>query len=124
MLNLTFVGHKSPHLTQALNQDPLGHRGAIVYQSDPYNRTITTFVKKLSDPKSPRAAALFNRGQASATVALTRAQMGFEAGSCDCVDLRDVDEHKDVATGVKAARTLMSVELLPHQVKVLRATCC
>ena len=107
----------------ALNQDPLGHRAEIVYQPDSYYRTITTFVKQLASPSSPRAVAVFNRGEAAEKVTVTRAQLGFAAGSCACVDLRDVDTHKDVATGVKA-EALITVSLLPHEVQVLRATCC
>ena len=107
----------------ALNQDPLGHRAEIVYQPDSYYRTITTFVKRLASPSSPRAVAVFNRGEAARKVTVTRAQLGFAAGSCACVDLRDVDTHKDVATGVKAD-ALITVSLLPHEVQVLRATCC
>ena len=107
----------------ALNQDSLGHRGAIVYQSDPYNRTITTFVKKLADRKSPRAAALFNRGATSAKVTLTREQMGFDATApCKTVSLRDVDAQKDVASGITAS-ALIAVTLQPHEVRVLRASC-
>jgi alpha-galactosidase len=107
----------------AVGQDPLGHRGAIAYQSDPYNRTLTTFVKKLADAKSPRAAALFNRGPVAAGLALTRAQMGFDAGSCACVDLKDIDRHTAVATGVTSDE-LLAVVLQPHEVRVVRATCC
>lgn len=107
----------------ALNQDKLGHRAEIVFQPDQYHRTITTFVKKLADPKSPRAAAAFNRGETAAKVTVTRAQMGFDGGACACVDLRDVDTHTDVATGVKAD-DLNTLNLLPHEVKVVQATCC
>jgi hypothetical protein len=93
-----------------LSQDPLGHRAKIVFQSDPVNRTLTTFVKKLSSPSSPRAASLFNRGDAPATMKLTRAQMFFDdsgPSNCGCVDLRDCDTHKTVASGLRA-------ELLYH----------
>lgn len=107
-----------------LNQDPLGYRARIVYQSDGYNRTLTTFVKKLAAPTSPRAAALFNRGSSAAKMTLTRTQLGFDAGSpCMCVDLRDLDTHKTVASGVRA-EALYTANVLPHEVRTLRATCC
>ena len=104
-----------------LNQDPLGHRGAIVFQSDPVNRTLTTFVKKLADPSSPRAAALFNRGETAATMTLTREQMGFDS-ACASVTLTDLDTHKVVASAVKGA-TLYSASLQPHEVRTVRAKC-
>ncbi len=104
-------------------KDPLGHRGTIVYQSDPFNRTLTTFVKKLADSTSPRAASLFNRGEKSATMTLTRTQMGFASGSCMCVTLTDLDTHKEVASKV-TAETLYTAALLPHEVRTVRAKCC
>lgn len=104
-------------------QDPLGHRGTIVYQSDPFNRTLTTFVKKLADPTSPRAASLFNRGDKPATMTLTRTQMGFASGSCACVSLTDLDTHKEVASKV-TVETLYTAALLPHEVRTVRAKCC
>ena len=107
----------------ALNQDKLGHRGEIVFQPDPYRRTITTFVKKLANTTSPRAAAVFNRGASAAKVTLTRAQMGFDAGTCACVELRDVDARTPVASGLKGA-DLITLDLEAHEVKVVRATCC
>ena len=88
--------------TLALNQDKLGHRGAIAYQSDHYYRTLTTFVKKLSEPSSPRAAAMFNRGETAASYPLTRTQMGFASGSCACVSLTDLDTHQVVARCLQA----------------------
>ena len=104
-------------------QDPLGHRASIVYQSDPYNRTLTTYVKKLADSASPRAAALFNRGKDGATMTLTRTQMGFPSGSCACVSLTDLDTHKEVASKV-TGETLYTAKLLPHEVRTVRARCC
>ena len=104
-------------------KDPLGHRGTIVYQSDPFNRTLTTFVKKLADSTSPRAASLFNRGETPATMTLTRKQMGFASGSCTCVTLIDLDTHKEVASKV-IAETLYTAALLPHEVRTVRAKCC
>lgn len=108
----------------ALNQDSLGHRAAIVYQSDAYYRTITIFVKKLTDSKSPRAAAIFNRGGTIAKVTLTRAQMGFDPATAPCksVTLRDVDAQKDVVSGVTAS-DLITATLQPHEVLTLRASC-
>ena len=107
----------------ALNQDPLGYRARIVYQSDPYNRTLTTFVKKLSNVSSPRAAAIFNRGSKPTAVVLTRKQMGFAPGECLCVNLRDVDVQKDISHAVKGD-TLLSTTVQSHEVKVIRAICC
>lgn len=106
-----------------LNQDPLGHRAAIVYQSDPYNRTLTVFVKHLADEQSPRAAALFNRGDVAGTIKLTREMMGFSNGTCDCVDLHDLDQHTTVASKVRG-EMLFDAQLKPHEVQTLRATCC
>ena len=65
-----------------------GHRAEIVYQPDPYYRTITTFVKRLARPSSPRAVAVFNRGEAAAKVVVTRTQLGFATGSCVRVDIQ------------------------------------
>ena len=64
------------------HQDKLGYRARIAYQSDPVNRTLTIFVKKLSSSSSPRAASMFNRGGVSATLTLTRPQLGFDTGTC------------------------------------------
>ena len=86
-----------------------------------YYRTITTFVKRLADPASPRAAAIFNRGASAANVTLTRRQMAFGAG-CGSVSLRDVDAHKEVAAAVQG-EDLVTVHLQPHEARVLRATC-
>ena len=107
----------------ALNQDALGHRAAIAYQSDPYNRTLTIFVKHLANSSSPRAAALFNRGDTVTQLSLTRTQMAFDAGTCACVDLRDIDAHETVVSGVHG-EVLFTQELQPHEVRVLRASCC
>jgi hypothetical protein len=49
--------------------------------------------------------------------------MGFAAGDCQCVDLRDVDARKDIAKAVKA-EVLITATVQPHEVKVVRATCC
>ena len=132
-------------------------RVSFRYQSDPYLRTITTFVKRLANSTSPRAAAVFNRGAVAINVTVTRAQMRcgiaiirasmascwpgqkvphytkvaavlcflyrFNTGTCACVDLRDVDAHAAVASGV-TADALITLEVQPHQVVVVRATCC
>jgi alpha-galactosidase len=107
----------------ALNQDKLGLRARIVYQSDTIERTITIYVKKLADATSPRAAAVFNRGELTVNVTLTRAQMGFDEAQCACVHLRDVELHADVATAVRSA-VLVVLQVQPHEARVIRARCC
>lgn len=107
----------------ALNQDRLGHRARIAFQSDPYNRTLTIFVKRLADPSSPRAAAMFNRGETAASMAITRSHMAFDEGSCQCVNLRDLDAHAEVAAGVRTD-VLITLQIQPHEVRVVRASCC
>ena len=51
--------------------------------------------------------------------------MQFDAGSkCGtCVNLRDVDGHTELATGVRTA-DLITLKLAPHEARVLRASCC
>ena len=82
-------------------------------------------MKRLADAASPRAAAVFNRGEAAVNVTLTREQLGLDAarGQCACVDLRDVDRHVDVATSVRGA-LLAVLQVQPHEARVVRARCC
>ena len=81
------------------------------------------YVKRLANATAPRAAALFNRGDAAAAIALTREHMHFAAGTCSCVTLRDLDAHTTVAANVRTPLLLQPV-VQPHQALVLLASCC
>ena len=104
----------------ALNQDPLGHRASIAWQSDPVARTVTIFVKRLADPKSPRAAAIFNRGEDAVAVNLTRSQLNFTESTCECVTLTDLDTKKEIAVG---SRNEMVSDLAGMSLLVRLLTC-
>ena len=107
----------------ALNQDPLGHRAAIAWQSDPYNRTLTIFVKKLASITSPRAAALFNRGAAAAQISLKYEQLSLDASAnCGTVTFTDLDTKTKLPKKLSKGESLL-VNVVSHGVVVLRAAC-
>eukprot|EP01045_Picozoa_sp_COSAG04_P012403 COSAG04_NODE_834_length_9992_cov_54.919786_6_plen_156_part_00 len=134
----------------ALNQDTLGHSAVIVQEphgisprcrrprrfvrlklsSDradrrqtPVTREQQVLVKNLANATSPRAVALFNRGERRVTMNVSRTELGLPA-ACGCASLRD--ETKKVAVErncVRGGGAVASAPVLPHQAVVLRATC-
>ena len=131
-----------------MNQDTLGHSAAIVQEphgisprrrrfvrlklsSDrvdrrqtPVTREQQVLVKNLANTTSPRAVALFNRGERRVTMNVSRTELGLAAG-CGCVSLRDLETKKVVVerSCVQGGGAVASAPVLPHQAVVLRATC-
>eukprot|EP00941_MAST-03F_sp_MAST-3F-sp1_P004703 g4703.t1 len=82
-----------------------------LYSSNAPLRTLTIFTKKLADPKSPRAIALFNRGPTSTVMILKRKHLLLSDGDCSQLSLRDLDEHKFVAKNLKGFGNLFQIEI-------------
>jgi len=109
----------------ALNQDALGHRARIAYQSDPHARTLTIFVKNLASQRVPRAASLFNRGEAPASMALTRDMLQLpEDAACACLAFRDLDKHQELQSNVTSRDVVLEATVPPHAALTVSVTCC
>ena len=110
----------------ALDQDELGHIAEVVRQT-PVTRRLQVFVKRLADPKSPRAVAYFNRGNTSETMSVRRSDLKLtpaEMASCTCVSLRDLQTNVSVSLeDCMNSEQLHNVSVLPHQALVYLATC-
>merc|ERR1712032_37572 len=126
----------------ALNQDTLGHSADIVWQT-PSTRSQQIFLKQLANTTSPRAVALFNRGDAAAKMSVRRSDLqlsevaateqasealypggGIHGQSpCGCISLRDLETKLQVVARSCGAAEIYTVDVQAHQAVVLRVDC-
>eukprot|EP01012_Entosiphon_sulcatum_P006401 TRINITY_DN13011_c0_g1_i1.p1 TRINITY_DN13011_c0_g1~~TRINITY_DN13011_c0_g1_i1.p1 ORF type:complete len:424 (+),score=61.20 TRINITY_DN13011_c0_g1_i1:49-1320(+) len=97
----------------AVNQDPLGIRGRVAYQSDPVTKAIQVYSKRLHDGSV--ACVVFNRAGSTTSFTVTWPMLGLAAGTTTKV--RDLWLHQDVATGV---RNEYNVTVVSHDSAFLR----
>ena len=113
----------------AIDQDALGEPASVVqYYPDEWRRTLATYTKRLSDPASPRAVAVLNRGDDEISWSLTKAHLKLEDDGCESLSLRDVWRHEVVASAIPFASlnddaVLYTFDVESHATVVLRVMC-
>ena len=107
-----------------LQQDTVGHQAEVVRQT-PGTRAQQVLFKRLNLTASPRAVALFNRDESTATIALQRTDLQMSSsGQCACVRLVDLEmKAVVVAKHCGAGGVVYSPSVLAHQALVLRVYC-
>ena len=94
-----------------------------LYSDENPDRTLTIFTKKLFNPKSPRAVALFNRGGTKEKMTLLREHLLLDGMDCLSVSLRDLEKHVVVAQNLTSVDVLRTVVVESHQTVVWLVEC-
>ena len=97
------------HEVIAVNQDPLGRQGRRAW----VNGSTDIWTKSMADGSI--AVALFNRGEAQATITVPIAELGLDLGAAPAQPIRDLWRQRDLP-----ASNVLTAEVAAHGAELFR----